>query len=130
MKSQVQRYSDFDVRFLSHPVTGDLLKVTGTNAVVQSVINLIQLNHYEVPFHPEIGGNVRKLLFELADPVTAGLLADEIRNLVTNFEQRVKLIDVLVESDVDNNGFNVTISFFVVNNTQPITISTFLERLR
>ncbi len=130
MASKIQRYSDFDVRFIPHPVTGDILKVTGTNSVVQSIINLIQLNHYEVPFHPEIGGNVRKLLFELADPVTAGLLSDEMKNLINNFEPRVSLIDVYVTSDVDNNGFNVTVEFFVLNNTQPITVSVFLERLR
>jgi phage baseplate assembly protein W len=130
MSSKIQRYSDFAIGFKPHPVTGDLLMVTGTNSVVQSVTNLIQLNHYEVPFHPEIGGNVRKLLFELADPVTAGLLSEEIRNLIKNFEPRVDLIDVLVESDVDNNGFNVTLSFFILNNVQPINVSLFLERLR
>lgn len=128
--SQLPLYSDFDISFTPHPVTGDVLKVNGMQSVVQSVMNLVQLNHYEVPFHPEIGGNIRKLLFELADPVTANLLSEEIKNLITNFEPRAKVIDVLVESDIDNNGFNVTIMFFVLSNTQPLTISFFLTRVR
>lgn len=123
-------YSDIDINFNPHPITGDVLRVTGAQSVVQSVLNLVQINHYEVPFHPEIGGNVRKLLFELADPITANLLAEEIRNVIRNFEPRAKVIDVLVESDVDQNGFNVTITFFVLSTTQPLTISFFLTRLR
>jgi len=127
---QISRFSDFDISFKPHPITGDLLMVTGIQAVVQSVMNLVQLNHYEVPFHPEIGANVRKLLFENVDPITANLLSEEIKNLLTNFEPRVQVINVLVNADVDNNKYGVTIQFYVINNVAPITISLFLERLR
>jgi len=127
---QITRFSDFDIRFTPHPITGDLLMVTGIQAVVQSVMNLVQLNHYEIPFHPEIGGNVRKLLFENVDPITANLLSEEIKNLITNFEPRAQIINVLVNADVDNNKYGVTIQFYVINNVAPITVSLFLERLR
>lgn len=123
-------FKDFNISFKPHPITGDLLMVKGVNAVVQSVINLIMTNHYDRPFHPEIGGNVRRLLFELADPTTASLLSNEITNVVTNFEKRAQIINVNVLSDPDNNGYNVSIVFSVVNNTTPITIQFFLERLR
>src|SRR6185312_12306460 len=103
--------------------------VTGIQAVVQSLMNLVQLNHYEVPFHPEIGGNVRKLLFENVDPITANLLSEEIKNVISNFEPRVQVIAVLVEATEDN-GYQVTLQFYVVNNVEPIQISLFLERIR
>ena len=127
---QVPRFSDLDISFKPHPITGDLLLVTGIKAVVQSVMNLVQLNHYEIPFHPEIGGNIRKLLFENVDPIVANLLSEEIKNLLANFEPRVQVINVLVNADVDNNKYGVTIQFYVINNVAPITISVFLERLR
>jgi phage baseplate assembly protein W len=127
---QIQRFSDFALSFQSHPVTGDIVMVTGVQAVVQAVVNLVQINHFEVPFHPEIGGNVRKLLFENIDPITANLLSEEVKNVITNFEPRAQIINVLVEANLDNNGYNVTLQFYVVNNVSPITVSVFLERLR
>ena len=123
-------YSDIDVSFLPHPVTNDILKKTGASAVVQSIANLVQLSHYEKPFHPEIGSNVRKLLFELADSVTSNLLAEEIRTIINNFEPRATVLGVYVETTPDEYGYNVTIEFSIVSLPNPISITLFLERLR
>lgn len=130
MAKTVTPYSDFNIAFIAHPQTGDLVMVTGVNSVVQSVMNLCQLNHFEVPFHPEIGGNIRRLLFELADPVTASLLSEEIKNTINNFEPRAKVLSVDVITDAEGNGYDVTITFTVLGNSNPLTINFFLERLR
>ena len=79
-------YSDFNVNFDVNPVTGDLLKVTGINSVTQSLMNLVQINYYEKPFHPEIGSNIRNLLFEQMDQITSNALSKEIQILIENFE--------------------------------------------
>ena len=64
-KKRVNRiYSDLDLDFTRNPVTSDVVKLTDVEAVKRSVKNLIQTNHYERPFHPEIGSDVRALLFE------------------------------------------------------------------
>lgn len=123
-------YKDLDLDFTAHPIKKDVNKKTGTNAIVQSLKNLILLNHYEKPFHPEIGSNVRKMLFEPLDPVTANILAHEIKNVVNNFEPRVKLEQVYVKENYDENGFDVTLEFFMVNVPNPVSVSFFLERLR
>ena len=123
-------FSDLDISFGVHPVTGDLLKKTGPNAIVQSILNLIQTNHFERPFHPEIGGNLRRLLFELADSVTANLLAEEIKDVIGNFEPRAQVINVYVVADIDGNGYNVTVESALQNLATPVSISTFLQRIR
>jgi phage baseplate assembly protein W len=123
-------YSDFNVQFNAHPITKDLVKITGANAVVQAIMDLVQINHYEKPFHPEIGGNVRKLLFEPTDNITANLLAEELKTIIANFEPRATVLGVFVQSDPTGLGYNVTIEFSIVTLTDPITISVFLERLR
>jgi len=131
--TQTRLYSDFNIDFLANPISGDLVKVTGINSVVQSIINLISTDHYERPFHPEIGGNVRKLLFELADGVTANLIAEEIKDIIGNFEPRAQLLNVIVQEATSDGleGFNVTIVFQVAGGiSTPIQIDTFLERLR
>ena len=127
---QVTPYSDFNITFLPHPQTGDVQMLVGVNSVIQSMMDLCQLNHFDVPFHPEIGGNIRALLFEISDPVTADLLSREITDTINNFEPRVKLIKVSVISDQNGNGYNITITFTVLGSTNPLSISFFLERLR
>ena len=124
-------YSDVNITMNEHPVTHDLLVVTGAASVVQSIMNLIQTNHYERPFHPEIGGNVNKLLFELADPSTANLLAQEITDVIENFEPRAQTVTVNVQAtSTPMVGFMVTIVFYVVSNPSPINVQFFLQRLR
>lgn len=125
-------YSDIDMSMNANPITGDVLKKTGVAAIVQSVINLIQLGHYEYPFHPEKGAGIRQLLFELPSPVTCQLISKEIRTVLDNFEPRVQTMDVLVEVQQTGSisGFNVTVTFLIVSIPQPITISVFLERIR
>ena len=47
-----------------HPIRKDINKVTNQMAVINSIKNIILTSHYEKPFQPEFGSNVRKLLFE------------------------------------------------------------------
>lgn len=128
---QTRVYTDFNIDFVPNPMTGDLTKVTGVNSVVQSIISLISTNHYERPFHPEIGGNVRKLLFELVDAVTANLLSKEIQDVIANFEPRAQVLNVIVQTNNAQDGYSVTIVFQVAGGiSTPISIQTFLQRLR
>ena len=88
------------------------------------------LSHYEKPFHPEIGSNIRKMLFEPLDPITATIISREIEDVITNFEPRVDLKDVIVQENIDGNGYDVTVEFFLLNLEEPIIVDLFLERLR
>jgi len=130
MTENIRNYKDIDLDFIAHPITGDINKKTGINAIVQSLKTLLFLNHYEKPFHPEIGSNIRKMLFENIDPVTANILAKEIKITVDNFEPRVSTQNVFVTENYDENGFDVTIEFIIKNTAEPIAVSFFLERLR
>lgn len=125
------QYSDVSITLNAHPVTGDFLVVTGVQSVVQSIMNLIQTNHYERPFHPEIGGNVNKLLFELADSATAAVLQQEITDVIQNFEPRCDLVQVNVQAQTQPApGYQVTIIFHVTSNPAQVQIQFFLQRLR
>jgi phage baseplate assembly protein W len=123
-------YSDVDISFLPHPITKDVLKKTGAAAVAQSIVNLILLSHYEKPFHPEIGSNIRKLLFELGDNVTASLIAEEVKIAIGNFEPRATILGVYVDQTSDGYGYNVTIEFSVITLPDPVSITVFLDRVR
>ena len=70
-----QIFKDINLSLAKHPITGDIATLTNIEAVKRSVRNLINTNFYERPFHPEIGSNVRSILFEPVSPVTASLWA-------------------------------------------------------
>ena len=123
-------YSDLDLDFMINPVTGDINKKTGEAAIKRSVRNLIFTNYYERPFKSNIGSDVTKLLFDNVDVLTASLIEDAIARLINNFEPRVKLQDVVVSFDIDNNGFNVRLEYIILNRQLPVTTSLFLERIR
>lgn len=123
-------FSDLDLDFMPHPTTGDVMKKTGVDAIKRSMRNLILTNFYDRPFRSFIGSNAQKLLFENANPLTANFLRDAIEEVITNYEPRVKIDNIRVQFDIDNNGYNTTISFIILNNNLPVKINLFLERIR
>ena len=123
-------YTDLDLDFMINPVTGDINKKTGVDAVKRSIRNLIFTNYYERPFKSSIGSDVPKLLFDNVDVITASLVEDAIIRLINNFEPRVRLQRVTVTADYDNYGFGVIIEYIVVNTETPATFNLFLERIR
>jgi phage baseplate assembly protein W len=129
-KRVTRLYKDLDLDFGRNVVTNDVNKLTDVEAVKRSVRNLIQTNHFERPFHPEIGGNVRALLFEPVTPLTALNLQRKIEEVLNNFEPRIKLVQILANPDNDRNRYQVSISFYVIGIPQSVTVETFLERLR
>lgn len=123
-------YTDLDLDFLRHPTTGDVVIKTGDEAIKRSIRNLIFTNHYDRPFRSYIGSNVRRTLFNNIDPFSAEQLKTDITNTINSFEPRVKLVDVGVDTDLDRNGFNVSLLYIIKNREQPILTTIFLERIR
>ena len=130
ISSASRQYKDLDLNFLIHPVRKDINKHKDEMAVINSIKNLMMTNHYERPFQPDLGSNVRRLLFENLDKITAISMEREIRQVVENYEPRaqIKALDIL--PDIDNNGFSVRMEFYIMNMTDPVTINFFLERVR
>ena len=129
-KRATRIYKDLDLDFGRNSVTNDVNKLTDVEAVKRSVRNLINTNHFERPFHPEIGGNVRALLFENMTPLTALNLQRKIEEVLNNFEPRAKITQIIADPDMDRNGYRLEIRFYVIGIQNPITVETFLERLR
>lgn len=123
-------YRDLDLDFFANPSTGDVYKKEGEEAIKRSVRNILFTNFYERLFQPSVGSNVRKLLFEPVNPFTLNLLQNAIKETINNFEPRVTLVDVVVSSDIDNNGFNVRLQYVIKNRNMPVDTTLFLERIR
>ena len=123
-------YKDLNLGFQQNSATKDIQKLTDVEAVKRSVRNLINTNHYEKPFHPEIGSNLRAMLFENITPQMNHVISKNIELLIRNYEPRCRLVQVNTQPMFDRNGYACQISFYVVNYPEPVTVESFLERLR
>jgi phage baseplate assembly protein W len=128
--SRIKDYTDLDLDFIANPITGDISKKTGPDAVARSIRNLVMTNYYDRPFRSQIGSNAVKMLFENIGPLTAINLETAISDVINNFEPRAKLIGVKVKSDPDNNGYSAKIAFYVQNRPEPFQSTLFLSRVR
>ena len=123
-------FCDLDLDFDVHPNTKQLNLLFGDDAVVRSLKNLVMTNFYEKPFHPEIGCNVRAMLFENIMPATADSIKRAIFETIENFEPRIAVDSIVVVPKPDENVYVVQMEFFIINQTTPRRLQFFLERVR
>lgn len=129
-KSVNRIYSDIDLNFLAHPVTGDVSKKYDVDAVKQSLKTLILTNYYERPFQPKLGSPVYSMMFEHIDVPSSNSLKLRLEMLINQFEPRISAQEVTVVPLYDVNSYRVTIYFYVVGVKDPVTFSTILKRSR
>lgn len=123
-------YKDLDLDFGRNVVTNDVNKLEDAEAVKRSVRNLINTSHYERPFHPELGSNVRAMLFEPMTPLVALNLQRKVQEVLVNFEPRARLVQIVAQPDIDRNRYGLQISFYVIGVPQIQVVESYLERLR
>ena len=123
-------YSDFFTDFSRHTNTGQLNKKTNELAVKQSIRNLLLTDHYERPFQPEIGSNLRSLLFDNFTPATQLQAEQYIKEVFTNHEPRAVLLDTAILPSPDMNSLQVSIYFRIINTTEPTQLDIIIERVR
>lgn len=124
------RYKDFKVNFTEHPIKRDLVLDTDSEAVKRSIKNLMFTDRYERPWQPKLGAGLKAYLFENIEYSTASTIRKRIISTIQTYEPRAKLQEVIVSVDADNNRYNAKIVFSVLNNPEPVTIETILERKR
>lgn len=127
----IQRvYSDIDLNFQPHPITGDVVKVFDENAIKQSVLTLIMTNFYERPMQPYLGSNVRDYLFENASPAVADALRRDVRDVIEKHEPRAKIVSIDVTYDEGAAAYSITVVVVALGLDKPVTINVLLERVR
>lgn len=123
-------YSDIDLKFIAHPITGLVMSKTNTDAIKQAIVNLIMTNKYELLFKPNIGADIRRLLFSLNPSSAKTVIRNSVEDILNIYEPRATLNDVIIYDYTDNNQIGIDIIFTPENALEAITINLFLERVR
>jgi len=114
-----QSFKDISMSFGKNPMTNDLIALKNANAIARSVRNIVLTIPGEKPFDPYFGSNVRNILFENLDNISASLIVDEIRSSIQNYESRVELVSVEAVPDFDNNTYDVVIIYDIIGADIP-----------
>jgi phage baseplate assembly protein W len=126
-------YKDLDFNFSRLALSNDVGSKSDTNAIKQSVVNLVMTNFGERPFHPEIGSNVNALLFEPSGPITNSYIQDTIKSAIENFEPRIQITSIRVDdtpNNIDQNQIFIRIAFIFLEKNETDSFDIVLERLR
>lgn len=124
------QFSDVNLDFEPHPVTGDVVRLTNDAAVKRSVRNLVLMNFYEQPYDTLLGSGIRGMLFENNEAELDVAITHKINYVLKRYEPRVELIDVIINNRIDENAIDITIKFFVGSAATPDEVNIFLERVR
>lgn len=128
--SRSRAYLDLDLTFAAR-TTGDVFKKSDAAAVKQSVKTLLQTNHYERPFQPFLGGNLRSKLFDnYTDEENSVVMRKNIIRMLKTYEPRAEVLDVRVNSLADYNSLSVRVEFQVVNTEEIVVLETSISRIR
>ncbi len=123
-----EKWRDFDISFNIHPIKRDLLIKEDLAAVKQQMFLLLHFGYNDIPFHPEIGTDIRSYLFDSFTELRARTAQKSIELLIRNFVKRVDLIDVLVAQD--RHTITIDIIFKMKNSIVAHTYQVYLKRIQ
>jgi len=123
-------FSDLDLQFIAHPITGNVGRKTNRESVRQSVKSLILTDYFERPFKSDIGCSIRYYLFELFTPPVKQQMERAIKEVIKNYEPRADVFEVLVEDRSELNALTVSVAFMILNDPDPVILDVILERVR
>ena len=129
LRKEVQ-FSDLSITMTAHPVTGNIAVKKNTEAVIGALKNVILTNRFERPYNPLFGADIRNRLFENFDLIEQVNIEEDIKAAINNFEPRVRVSEVTAISAAGSNAVQINITFYIVNEVQPLTVGIQIERTR
>ena len=114
-----QGFKDISMSFESNPLTDDLIALKNENAIARSIKNIVFTLPGEKYFDPEFGSDISAALFENIDDISGGMIEDQLRQSINNYEPRVNLQEVITSPNYDNNAFDVTIRYEIIGADVP-----------
>ena len=109
--SEIIVYSDLDLTFRPHPLTGDLTPKINAAAVVRSIRSIFDMNNFDIPFNATVGPSIKDLLFEPVSQVIASAINTRISFVFKKYEKRASLISSSVVPRADGEGYDVSVTF-------------------
>ena len=122
-------YKDLAYSFYANPMSGDIGKKTGANAVKGAILSILKTNYNERLFDPEFGSDIRGSLFEQMNPITEQRMVKEVETAVARHESRAEVLGVTVKAQEEQNRYEISILFLVASEAETQEITTYFDVL-
>ena len=119
-------FKDISLSFTKHPVTNDVTVQKNEDAIKKSVVNLCRTRINERFFNDLLGTSIEDSLFETNLNDITSFLEREISVLLKNFEPRIALTNVIVESLVDSHELQIRVEYEITGLQFPTQNIEFL----
>lgn len=123
-------YSDIPINFDRNPVTGNLSRVTNEAAVKASIVQIIMAHRGEWPHYPRLGSSTNQVLFEPMDYISQETIRTKILQAIAQSEPRASVVGAEVKPTTQEDGYTITVWFYLVNSDTVHEVSGTLRRIR
>lgn len=130
MIKQSPIYSDLDLSFIPHPLTGDLAAKTNSDSIKRAVQNLFRINAFDIPFKPSLRSSLKRYMFEGNDHISRSSAVEDMKWIVEKLEPRIKLIDIQIDGDTNPKAWIVTIAYMIKSLSTEERFNFSVERVR
>ena len=118
-------FRDINLSFKMHPITNDLMVLKNEDAIKRSVVNIVMTVIGEKPFLNDFGSQMNASLFELDTSLQYISIENQIISALNNYEPRIRIVEVRVTIDGENNEMSALISYNIIGmemDTQEIDV--------
>ena len=122
-------YKDLSFSMFANPMSGDIGKKTGADAVKGALVSILKTNFGERLFAPEFGTGIRGLLFEQMNPITEQRIKKEVESAVARHEPRAEVLGVSVKAQEEQNRYEVSVVFNVASEAETQKLTTYFDVL-
>ena len=114
MPLRSKSFKDINLSFKRHPITNDLVVIKDEDAIKRSVHNIVLTITGEKPFNNDFGTIINESLFELDTSLDTLSIEKQIINSLKLHEPRIKVNNVLVKVDGENNEMSAQITYDII----------------
>ena len=122
-------YRDIAFSFFANPMSGDVGKKTGADAVKQAIVAILKTNYNERLFDPEFGTDIRGSLFEQMNPITEQRMRKKIEAAIARHEPRAEVLGITVNGQEEQNRYEISILFNVASVAETQKLTTYFDVL-
>jgi phage baseplate assembly protein W len=123
----VDFYSDYDGAF-KRQSDGDVKKDTDINAIFNSITNIILTTQGERRMLPTFASNIKRLLFEPIDEITARMIAESLLDAIKNWDNRINVTGFDIEPLYDENSYRCRLNFTIISSDNVESVNFILTR--
>lgn len=118
-------YLDIDNDFEPDPETGDVKTITDRECIRRSILRIVSMNKYDIPFNTSNYSQMKNFLFEDPSHTNEIAMRTNLEWIIGELEPRVRIKDIEINYDEFTNEYTIDIFYTILRmNTDDVATKT------